>query len=207
MVPSWNSRLPVVGDLPASTSPVPAASRARAATMVYRTYGLASVGAGDVLLHRCHLLAKLGHHRLHAVADRDHTHQLRLDDLAVGPRAKVDDGDVAEALLGHELHGGVDGRVGLDGHQLVAPRHDVPHLGVLRGAPQHDDLVQVVTLGHDAAELVAAVHDHQRAHVQAGHLAHRLEHGVVLLDAQRLLAAERRVLLLDEVTDGRIGGA
>ena len=92
----------------------------------------------------------LGEHPVHQVADGNDA------DHAVA----IDDGQVAEALLGDDAHAFFHCVRGRDGEHRAA--HDLRDGRVVRVAALENDLAGVIALGDDSGDLAVA-HDEQRA--------------------------------------------
>src|SRR5690606_21984494 len=118
---------------------------------------------GDVALQLVELVLLVLDHRLDQVADRDDAHH----------RAAFEHRQVADALLGHQLHARGDDVVRGHGDHIAC--HDRAHRGVLRRAALEHDLARVVALGQDPAQLPGFRHQH-RADALERHQPDRFDH-------------------------------
>ncbi len=123
-----------------------------------------AVGAGDVVFELVDGFGLGGDDPVDEVADGDDA-----GDLLV-----LQDGQVANAQLGHEAHAILDGLLGGDGGGRGGDEFGDAHLG--GGTAFEGDVAGVFAFGHEADELVAG-HDEEGADVVVGHEAEAVEDG------------------------------
>ena len=124
--------------------------------------------AGNVALELLDGVALGIHHPADQVADRDQS-----DETAV-----IDDGQVADAVAGHELHAFFNAVPAAHGDRRTG--NDVADLGVAGSAPLKDHLAAVVALGEDSDNLVT-IDGHEGADIPLSHASNGFVNRVVQL--------------------------